>query len=240
MDVRRKNQIGLIGFAVLIAAGAVYAGWTYWPHTGGKDVTAALNADISSMGPADIRMFVERLPLDRMTEAQKFELYQKLRARVEAMPMSERMRLFQEAGPIVQKNPEGPLAKNGEQLMRLGFRDMMESYAKLSPDERSKLLDQRIDEQLRMETLRKAATMAGKLFGASSQPATQPTTQRAGPGGAMAGGRNWRDSNEVRGHIADMVGQSMLDGDPQFRASAAQYFTDMRKRRQQRGLENPW
>ena len=227
LSVQVKNWIGGVGFIVLLLGAAAYGAWSYWPASRAAALKA-LATDVSTMDAAQMEAFVRGLPIDLLTWDEKLALMEKLRARFDLLPPSEKMKLMTKVGEAMEKEPESPLMKNGRELFRAAFRKQMKEYMAADPAARKDLLDKQIDEQDRREAMRKLAEAAKGLLGGGD--GENAPAAPAMPGPAL------RDDNAIRHHIADAMADSMKNGTPEDRASATQYFTDMRARRIERGL----
>ena len=106
---------------------------------------------------------------------------------------------------------------------RNSVRDGMRDYAKMTPAEQKKHLDEKIDQQ---EELRKSGVLK---LPSSTQPSTLPsaTTIEQPPDGK-------KKSMFVRRTVDDKY--MMENMDPELRAMLAKYAGDMKQRRAERGL----
>lgn len=115
-------------------------------------------------------------------------------------------------------------------IMKVAQNSMQErvrNYAKMSPEEKKKHLDEQIDQQLKMM---KEGGLGGLKFGATTQASTRPegTTIERGADGSI------KQMTVIRRSAND---KSMMEEmDPELRAALAQYASDLRQRRAERGL----
>jgi hypothetical protein len=150
-----------------------------------------------------------------LTPEQRREKFQQIRETMEKLPPAKRDQIRRE------------IAEEGRQR----FESDLRRYARLSPQEKTRYLDQQID---RMEAARRqrsqfqgeAAPPAGSsvVFGSSANVGRPPNYQKGGQP------QSAEDREKRRKQRLD-------ETTPEFRALRDQYFKDLQARRQQRGVQ---
>jgi hypothetical protein len=102
----------------------------------------------------------------------------------------------------------------------------IKDYMAASPEQRKKMLDDRIDEQVAMENIEKMQNAAKSLLGMKPEK----------PAEGNSIDPMFRDIAKFRGFLANAIADSFANTPPNERAGASQFFLDLRERRQQRGL----
>jgi hypothetical protein len=131
---------------------------------------------------------------------------------------SDKFRQLREATQELSPDQRRQLASDGQKR----FEDELDRYRKMSPQEKRKYLDERID---RMERARQNTTQR------APQPSAVSAAAPGRPGGAPGGWQNL--SAEEREHRRK---QRLDSTTPEFRAKMDQFMRDLQARRQQRGL----
>jgi hypothetical protein len=214
MTTQTKNRIGLIGFIVLAVGAAGYFGLPYWRAYQSR--THFDQIDVSKYTDQQVLDFISRLNLAALSMQDRYGLLDRLEAWMKEKSMLDRMKFFADASALMKKDPKGQFAENGRSLMDTMFRKKMKEYAKATPDERAKIIDERVSEQAAIERAQQVA----QLFGSKTDPAA--------------------DASKMQAQIGDAIGKSIVDGDPDERAGAGQYFVDLRSARQRAGLRTWW
>jgi hypothetical protein len=149
-----------------------------------------------------------------LTPEQRREKFQQLREAMEKLPPAKRDQMRRE------------MAEEGRQR----FEGELRRYASLSPQEKTRHLDQQID---RMEAARRQRTQTqGRAAPPAGSPVAFGSPASAGrPQGKQAGPPLSAEEREKRRK------QRIDETTPEFRALRDQYFRDMQARRQQRGLQ---
>ena len=179
----------------------------------------ALGIDISGYDADEIITFVRGLgDLGNILPEDRVALFEKLKKRFDALAPTEKFKLMKAAMDAYNANKLDPVAVNGRELMKAYQHVMLVEYFKADPEKRKKILDERIDEQQAMESMRKLADVA-KMFG---------KTANQSPEDRMA---------MMRQHIGDAIQDSLRNGAPEDRAMMTHFMLDMRQRRQDRGLK---
>jgi hypothetical protein len=146
------------------------------------------------------------------------ELFTADATKLAAEQRSDKFRQLREATDKLSPDQRKQLASEGQKR----FEDELDRYRKMSPEEKRKYLDERID---RMERARRNA----------AQRATQPSSVSAAapvrPGGPPGGWQNLSAEERERRRK-----QRLDSSTPEFRAKMDQFFRDLQARRQQRGL----
>lgn len=228
MTTKTKNRIGAIGLIVLALAGSAYAAYTYWPANRGN-IEQALATDLTGYNKDQVIDFIKKLDVAGATPQQITTLFDKVRTHVDKMPMGDRVALMTEGRRAFEQNPDSPLVKNTRHLMQAYWHKTLRDYVDADPEKKKKILDERINEQLAMEQMRKLRDAAGSLMGGNKNESA----------GAQGGPRSF-SRDDMQRHIAQAMGDSMKNGTPEDRAAMTQFFQDMRARRAERGLPNPF
>jgi len=231
MTTKTKNRIGGIGLVVLALAGSAYAAYAYWPAKRGN-IEQALATDLTGYNKDQVIDFIKQLDVTGATPQQITTLFDKVRTHVDKMPMGDRVALMTEGRKAFEQNPDSPLVKNTRHLMQAYWHKTLRDYIDADPEKKKKILDERINEQLAMEQMRKLREAAGSLMGSAKADANRTD---AGTGGPRVFNRD-----DMQRHIAHAMGDSMKNGTPEDRAAMTQFFQDMRARRAERGLPNPF
>jgi hypothetical protein len=205
-------------FALLATAGL--AAWLGLARPAPRgNIAQALKADLSAVDEQQMLALVSALQLDGSNQRQRIELFERLKARFDAMSLPEKLALLLASRSAVQKAPDGPLVNNGRLLMQAYWNRELNAYRQAPPAERQKMLDARIDESLVYENLQNIQNAARGLFGAKPGPSDD-------------------DLRQMRSQILRAVVDTLENDSPEQRAGAAQYLMDMRARRIERGLSN--
>ena len=110
---------------------------------------------------------------------------------------------------------------------RRRFQQEMERYQRMTPAERTRYLDERIDQGERMRQ-----QFARQNANGSQRPGGGPGTFGAGPGGSGGPGGQGMSAEQREQRRKERLNQTS----PEFRALMDQFRKDMNARRQQRGL----
>lgn len=145
-------------------------------------------------------------------------------ARIDTTGLPEPLRQRVESGEV-KLLPQDLSQKDTDKLIadaHQHIRQRLRQYARMTPEEKKKHLDEQIDQQ-------------EKLRAAGDFPSV-PTTQPAGPG---VRAETSPDATQRRVIIRQAPGdeKSMMESmDPELRALMAQFTSDLRQRRAERGL----
>lgn len=145
--------------------------------------------------------------------------------KIDGIPL--RISAAKEGGGAVTISEKDISAKDQSAMMKMvqnSMRERVQAYAKMSTEEKKKHLDEQIDEQLKM------MKDGGLKIGPTTMSSTQPsgTTIERGADGSI------KQATVIRRSAND---KSMMEEmDPELRAALAQYASDMRQRRAERGL----
>ncbi len=152
-----------------------------------------------------------------LTSEQRQDKFRQIRETMEKLPPERRDQMRKE------------MAEEG----RRRFEAELRRYASLSPQEKTRYLDQQID---RMEAARRQWQQAQ---GGSAPRGSSPVVFGASPGGGrpFGGPPGGRNGQSLSAEQKETRRRERLDQTtPEFRALRDQYFRDMQARRQQRGL----
>lgn len=201
-----NKKVWIAVVAVLLLGGI---SWAFWP-SGDAQVqkVVALQEKIFSEGAKD------------MPREEREKAWQELRTEADKLTDDERMKMMRDNPP--------PFVRDMQKNM-VAFFDLPEA-------ERKKELDKQIDEWEKRRKEREKSRAERDKSGGGPPGAGGPgggPPGGGGPGGGFGGGRgNWNDP----GKQAQMR-KAMLDNTtPQQRAMFSEYFSEMAKRRQERGL----
>jgi hypothetical protein len=211
-----------LGFVILFPALALAVAGTWLalaPAAPRGNIAQALQTDLSSADDQKMLSLVSSLQLQGSTQRQRIEFFEHLKARFDAMSLTEKLALLLASRNVIQNAPDGPLANNGRVLMQAYWNRELKTYIQAPPEQRQKMLDARIDESLVYENLQNLQNAARGLFGNKSGPSND-------------------DLLQMRTQITRALVDAMQNDSPEDRAAASQYFQDMQNRRTQRGLPN--
>jgi len=227
MEIRTKNRIGAAGFAVLGVAVVCWFAGAHWPDFStpkGTPVKKALTADLTGFDDEKMVAFIKDLQFKGSTHDQRLALANKLKKYFDTMPVLQRLSLMLRMRKVFEEDPTSELVKNSSAIMQDFWNQQVKDYMGATPEERKKMLDDRIDEQVAMEQLEKAQNLAKSLLG------MKPEAPQQGLDPMM------RDIAKFRGFLASAISDSFANTPPSERAGASQFFLDMQKRRKERGL----
>jgi cell division protein FtsB len=159
---------------------------------------------------------------------QRRDKFRQLREAMDKLPPQKREQMQRE------------MAEEG----RKRFEEQMKRYAKMSPDEKTRYLDQQIDrmEQFRQRRQQQNQNGSGPGTGAGGVFTSGPAGGgQRGPGGqaqgGAGGGQGFGNGQQSSAEDRERRRKQMLDQTtPEFRAMRDQYFKDLRQRQQQRGF----
>jgi len=187
------------------------------PH---GNIEQALKTDLKDYDDQQLMTMVEKLDLTGSTKQQRIDLFTRIKARFDAMPLALKLGMILSMRRVTLDHSNEALLNNGRLLMQAYWNQEIELYQKATPAQRQKMLDARIDEQEMYQDLQKWQDAAKSLFGGKPGPSEEELKQ-------------------MRTEIVHAMVDAMTNGTPQDRAAGAQYFSDMQKRRSERGLPNP-
>lgn len=211
MRIYRKFFAAALLLAATSGALFLWAG-NAAPH---GNIDQALKTDITNFDDQQLLKFVTALNLDGSTAKQRLDLITRIKARFDALSLTQRLSLLLASRDIFKQNPDSTLVTNGSALMQAYWDREVGTYMKASAEERQKMLDARIDESLTYENLQKIQDAAKSLVG------IKPDVH---------------DIHEVQTQVLHAIVDSMKNGSADERAGATQFFLDMRQRRLDRGL----
>ena len=231
MEIQTKNKVGLWGFGILFLAAGGYVAATHWPASWrfgkarGVTVETALAMDLKGMETDKFLKFLGDLNFEGSTHSQRQALTAKLRAYFEQMSLLEKYAMMIAMRSAFEADQRSGLVGNTRVIMQEYWSMEMKRYLALSPADRMKMLDERIDEQVAMENLQKIQDAAKALFGGSKEKRTE-----------VVGIAGMPDLDKFRPLIADAIHDAIVNTPPADRAGASQFILDMRARRLARGL----
>lgn len=216
----RKKKIVLISLLVLasggVLSGGIYYTWLITPPGAPKTAEQALK----TIGSARF----ERMPEYR--KAQYFEQTQKL---LEQIPQEKRQQMIQET----MKDPE--MRESLHAVHENTMNQQMIKFANASPQERTKMLDEIID------NMQSGRGMGGMGFGRPGGP--PPGGGRAGQAGQGGPGRPngpGGPGGPGRGNFRERMQRRIQEGNPQRMAMRMEFMRAVRQRMEQRGIQPPW
>lgn len=232
MEIKTKNRIGAAGFILLALGGATYLGAKNWPDAWsfstpkGTSVSKALKADLTGYDDEKLTAFIKDLQFKGSTHEQRLALALKMKKHFDGMPVLQRLALMLRMRRLFEEDHNSELVKNSMAIMQDFMDQQIKDYMAASPEQRKKMLDDRIDEQVAMENIEKMQNAAKSLLG--MKPEKSPEGNSIDP--------MFRDIAKFRGFLANAITDSFANTPPNERAGASQFFLDLRERRQQRGL----
>jgi hypothetical protein len=233
MDPRIKNRIGAGGFALLALAGVAWFAAVHWPETWtfstpkGTPVVKAIDADLTGYDNEKMVAFIKDLQFKGSTHDQRLALANKLKKYFDTMPVLQRLALMLRMRKVFEEDPNSELVKNSSAIMQDFWNQQIRDYMGATPEERAKMLDARIDEQVAMEKMEKLQDAAKSLLGMKPD-ASKPSEPVMDP--------MMRDIGKFRGFLSNAIRDSFANTPPTERAGATQFFMDMQERRRARGL----
>jgi len=181
MTIAQKNKIGLIGFALLFACGLVYLAYLYWPATWTKN-GKLLNADLSTMQPAEVTAKLARIDLSKLSDSQCAELGQKIRTYMDGLEREQRRDMM---GSMWMSDANDPAVKNMRELFQAAMRQFAFDYISTPIADRPAKLEEWA-KQMRGQRggNRPGGAQPTSQPGASSDSpsASQPSSRPAGDG----------------------------------------------------------
>jgi hypothetical protein len=222
MDVRLKNRIGMWGFAVLLVGVGVYLAVAYWPASWRRHSDAgiqqALATDLRGYDDEKLMAFIAGLNFSGATHEQGLELATHLKARFDKMPLAEKLALILAMRREFAEHPDSAMVNNTRRVMQDFWSGQLREYMAATPEQRRKIIDERVDEEVALEDLQKLRQAALSLLGRRSK---DPLLQ---------------DISRFPGIIAGAIRDGFASTPPEERAAASQMLLDMRARRVERGL----
>jgi hypothetical protein len=216
MTAQRKIMASVLLLALAGAATWLWAGMARGGEEKGN-IEQALKTDMAAFDEQQTLDFVSGLKLNGSTTRQRIDLFTRLKARFDQMPLTMKLSLLLAMRKVSLEHPDSALMTNGRVLMQAYWNQEVALYIQATPEERKKMIDARIDESLIYENLQKLQDAAKGLFGGSSGPSQE-------------------DLQQMQHEVLNAVVDAMKNGTPEDRAAATEYFMAMRQRRQERGL----
>jgi hypothetical protein len=216
MDSRNKKilVVALILVGVGTLSGGVYYTWLITPPGPPKTAQEAMK----TIGSARY---------ERMPEYRKQEYLEQAQKLFHEMPEDQRRALWQNG----EQNPAVHQAMR--EMHENAMNKRMEDFAKATPEQRTKMLDEIIDQMEKGG--RGRGPWGGRPGGPGAGPGSPPGPQAAGanPQGHRPGGPGHRhDPGRMKNRIKRMAEQ----GNPQRAALRTEFFRAIQERRKQRGL----
>jgi hypothetical protein len=222
MDIRLKNRIGAWGFAILLLAVGAYLALTYWPASWRRHadtaIQQALATDLKGYDDEKLTAFIAKLDFTGATHEQGLELAAHLKARFDRLPLADKLALILSMRREFAEHPDSPVVNNTRRVMQDFWSGQLREYMAATPEQRRKIIDQRVDEEVALEDLQALQQAALSLLGRRSQ---DPLL---------------RDISKFPGIIAGAIRDGFASTPPAERAVASQFLMDMRNRREERGL----
>ena len=181
------------------------------------NIASALKTDLTAADEKQMLALVASLQLEGSTQQQRLALFERLKARFDAMSLPEKLALILDVRGTLQKTPDGTLTDNGRLLAQAYWNRELKTYQQASPEQRRQMIDARIDETLLYENLENLQNAARNLFRGQSGPSQD-------------------DLRQMRSQIVRAMVDALQNGTPEERAAGSQYFMDMQSRRAERGL----
>lgn len=214
MNKEQKIWIAATTATILIVAGS-WIGWTMWVNA--NSVDNFLQKDISSATDKDLGDEIRRMNLTRASADQRRAVFEKLFARVKAMSMQDQL-AFINMGRLILTNEVGTQAERNAKILVLEFwSKQARDYQAMSPEERKALMDKRIAQEQALEAARQAKRLADRLTGKAVESADARAARHAG-------------------EILQAATEAYKSANTSDRAAAAEFYTDLQKRRSQLGL----
>ena len=141
------------------------------------NIVQALKTDLFAMDEQHMLDLVSSLKLEGSTQPQRIEFFARLKARFDAMPLTQKLALMLDSRKAVLDAPNGPLVDNGRLLMEAYWNRETQVLHPGPTAQRQKMLDARIDESLVYENLENLQNAAKGLFGGKSGPSDEDLRQ---------------------------------------------------------------
>jgi hypothetical protein len=214
--MRRKHWIAAVAALVILGGGV--AAWRLAPR-------APVVPEPEKQTPDEVVAYIASDKFARLPEPERYAYFRKI-------DKDSPWRIFRRAGEAdVDEETMKKLRENVRPLMHRHMKERMDEYFGKSPEEKQAHLDAMID---RMQERRKDWEARRK---------EREAAREANPDGAKSGSegsgeqRSSGERRRRRGFSLDRLRQRIEESDPESRAQRMQFWMDLRKRMEERGVQ---